>query len=99
MIVIGYDKNTSLHLADVRANYPGKIFAKESSAMIEDGTRKWVTYETLVVDGEDFEQIGEAFEANKNVNKVNIGNALVTCMSQREFVDFAVQWIESKRSD
>lgn len=97
LIGVGYDKNTSIHLADVRAEYPGKRYANESSAMIVNGKRQWVTYETLVVDGEDFEQIGEAFEASVPVNKVMIGNAMVTCMSQREIVDFAVQWIEKNR--
>lgn len=80
-----------------KAEYPGKRYAKESSAMIVDGMRQWVTYETLVVDGEDFQQIGEAFEAFASVNKVNIGNAVVTCMNQRELVDFAVHWIETNR--
>lgn len=97
LIGVGYDKNTSIHLADVRANYPGKRYANESSAMMVDGKRQWVTYETLVVDGEDFEQIGEDFEAVGHVNKVNIGNAEVTCMSQKEIVDFAVKWIEKNR--
>lgn len=97
LIGVGYDKNTSLHLADVRANYPEKKYANESSAMMVDGERKWVTYETLVVDGEDFEAIGEAFEAECKVNKTEIGNATVTCMNQREVVDFAVEWIEKNR--
>ncbi|MDF2845255.1 MAG: aminoglycoside phosphotransferase [Herbinix sp.] len=97
LIGVGYDKNTSLHLADVRAEYPGKRYAKESSAMLVDGMRQWVSYETLVVDGEDFEQLGEAFEALASVNKGNIGNAVVTCMNQRELVDFAVHWIETNR--
>lgn len=97
LIGVGYDKNTSIHLADVRAEYPSKRYAKESSAMMVDGAREWVTYETLVVDGEDFEQIGEAFESAVSVKKETIGNAVVTCMSQREIVDFAVQWIEKNR--
>lgn len=97
LIGVGHDKNTSIHLADVRAKYPGKRYAKESSAMMVDGTRQWVTYETLVVDGEDFERIGETFEATASVNKAKIGNAVVTCMSQRDIVDFAVQWIENNR--
>ncbi len=97
LIGVGYDKNTSIHLADVRANYPEKRYAEESSAMMVDGTRQWVTYETLVVDGEDFEQIGEAFETAASVKKANIGNAMVTCMSQRDIVDFAVRWIENNR--
>ncbi len=97
LIGVGYDKNTSLHLADVRANYPSKHYEKESTAMMVDGKRKWVTYETLFVDGEDFEAIGAAFEKAYKVNKVQIGNAVVTCMRQREIVDFAVKWIEANR--
>lgn len=98
LIGVGYDKNTSLHLADVRANYPSKHYGKESSAILKDGKRQWVTHETLVVDGEDFTQIGEAFEQNRTVRKANIGNATVTLMNQRDLVDFAVQWIEQNRA-
>ena len=97
LLGVGYDKNTSIHLADVRAEYPKKRYAKESSAMMVDGKREWVTYETLVVDGEDFEAIGKDFEAVTNVSKVDIGNAKAVCMSQREIVDFAVKWIEQNR--
>lgn len=55
LIGVGYDKNTSIHLADARAEYPGKHMAEESSAMLIDGKRVWKTYSTLFVDGEDFE--------------------------------------------
>ena len=36
LIGVGYDKNTSLHLADVRAEYPGKHDTTEYSAVIEN---------------------------------------------------------------
>ncbi|MBQ5999299.1 MAG: AAC(3) family N-acetyltransferase [Treponema sp.] len=93
----GYDKNTSIHLADVRAEYPGKRYADESSAMMVNGKREWVTYNTLVVDGEDFEQIGETFEKEVGINSCKIGNATVKCMSQKKLVDFSVEWIEKNR--
>ena len=35
----GYDKNTSLHLADARADYPGKHTCIEHSAVLENGKR------------------------------------------------------------
>ena len=97
LIGVGYDKNTSLHLADARADYPGKHNCIEHSAMIEDGRRVWKEYATLFVDGEDFEQIGEAFEQNNTVNKTMIGNAELRLMSQKRLVDFAVDWIEKYR--
>lgn len=97
LIGVGYDKNTSLHLADVRAEYPGKHSCTEHSAVMENGRRVWKAYDTLFVDGEDFEQIGEAFERECTVHKAPLGNGEITFMRQRELVDFAVRWIERNR--
>ena len=97
LIGVGYDKNTSLHLADARAVYPGKHMVTEHSAVFEGGKRVWKAYETLYVDGKDFCQIGEAFEKTSRVKKVTLGNATLRLMRQRELVDFAVRWIEKYR--
>lgn len=97
LIGVGYDKNTSLHLADVRADYPGKHDCTEYSAVMENGQRVWKKYDTLFVDGEDFEQIGEAFERAYPVHKATLGNGTLTFMRQRDLVDFAVEWIEANR--
>ena len=98
LLGVGYDKNTSIHLADVRAAYPGKHNCTEYSAMMENGKRVWKKYETLFVDGEDFEEIGKAFEENTTVSKGVIGNAEIRLMQQRNVVDFAVEWIEKNRN-
>lgn len=97
LIGVGYDKNTSLHLADVRADYPGKHNSTEFSAIMENGRRVWKQYETLYVDGEDFNEIGRAFERECHVKKADLGNGTITLMKQRELVDFAVRWIEENR--
>lgn len=97
LIGVGYDKNTSLHLADVRAKYPGKHNSTEYSAIMENGQRVWKEYKTLYVDGEDFNQIGEAFEKECNVKRVLLGNGSIAFMRQRALVDFAVSWIEENR--
>lgn len=98
LIGVGYDKNTSLHLADVRAEYPGKHMVTESSAIKIDGQRVWKSYETLAVDGEDFTEIGEAFEQTGKVRHAPLGNGMLSMMSQRALVDFAVKWIEENRN-
>lgn len=97
LIGVGYDKNTSIHLADAKADYPSKHNSNESSAIMVDGKRKWVTYNTLAVDGEDFEDIGRDFEKEHEVKKVTIGNAQVRFMKQRDIVDYAIKWIEKNR--
>lgn len=94
---VGYDKNTSIHLADARAVYPGKHDCTEHSAVTENGVRVWKAYDTLYVDGEDFAEIGEAFEKEHEVKKARLGNAVLRLMDQRELVDFAVEWIEKYR--
>ena len=54
-------------------------------------------YNTLFVDGEDFEDIGIAFE-EKGLAKIGkIGNADSKLMQQRNLVDFSVPWIEKHR--
>ena len=83
LIGVGYDKNTSLHLADARAEYPGKHTVVESSAIQVDGQRVWKSYETLAVDGEDFPAIGEAFEQTGQVRHVSMGDGILSMMSQR----------------
>ena len=97
LIGVGHDKNTSLHLADARAVYPGKHTVIEHSAIMEDGKRVWKAYETLFVDGEDFEQIGAAFESEHDVKKGMLGGAELRLMRQRDLVDFAVRWMEENR--
>ena len=92
-----YYKNPSIHLADARANYPGKHLVDQSTAMMVDGKREWVTYQTLYVDGEDFVEIGRAFEKIGAVKMIHVGNALLRFMKQRELVDFAVRYIEANR--
>lgn len=97
LLGVGYDKNTSLHLADVRARYPGKHDCVEYSAVMENGKRVWKKYTTLFVDGEDFEAIGTDFEKEGDVAKGQIGNAVIRLMKQRELVDYAVSWMEKNR--
>lgn len=94
----GYDKNTSLHLADARAEYPGKHTCIEHSAILENGRRVWKAYETLYVDGADFEQIGADFEKAYPVHTTQIGAATCKLMPQRALVDFATRWITQHRT-
>lgn len=97
LLGVGYDKNTSIHLADARAEYPGKHDSTECSAIMENGKRVWKEYHTLFVDGEDFDAIGKAFEAAYPIKKAALGNGTLRFMKQRDLVDFAVNWIEHNR--
>ncbi|WP_243644459.1 aminoglycoside N(3)-acetyltransferase [Paenibacillus pinisoli] len=97
LVGVGYDKNTSLHLAETRANFPGKKFSEESSAMMINGKREWVTYKTQAVDDEDFIQLGQDYDTEKNVKIHKVGNADVRFLEQRPLVDWATAWMERNR--
>ena len=64
---------------------------------MENGKRIWKEYETLYVDGEDFMEIGAAFEQTEAVRITAVGNAELRLMNQRKLVDFAVDWISHHR--
>lgn len=98
LLGVGYDHNTSLHLADFRANYPGKVCETNSSAMIQNGERVWVTYYDEAIAEDDFVDIGNAFEAETSEVAVGkVAEATTRLMRQRPLVDFAVQWMEANR--
>lgn len=97
LIGVGYDKCTGLHLADYMAAYPGKHNISEGCAMMVEGKREWVKFETLFVDGEDFIQIGADFEKEHNIKTALMGDAEIKVISLRNLVDYAVLWIEQNR--
>ncbi len=98
LIGVGYDNNTSLHLCEAKANYKSKYTIKQGSAILENGQRKWVVYEEIDWNSDDFVSIGKAFETTTNQVKIgNIAQAETRLMSQASLVDFGVQWMENNR--
>jgi aminoglycoside 3-N-acetyltransferase len=99
VLLLGVDhwNNTSLHLAEFRADYPGKRNLRTGSAMLVDGQRQWVSYETLDTHPDDFGEIGAAFDAAHSIAVQQINEAQVRFFRQRLVVDFAVGWMEQHR--
>jgi aminoglycoside 3-N-acetyltransferase len=90
--------NTSLHLAEFRANYRGKRNMKSGCAMFVDGKREWVWYETLEFHSDDFGIMGKAFDEAYKLSIPKIANAEVRFFKQRAVVDFAIDWMETNRN-
>lgn len=97
LLGVGHESNTSLHLAEYRARFPGKQYFQQGTAMLVNGARQWVEFETLELDAEDFERLGTAYEAEQHISPCRIGNAEVRLLKQRPLVDWAVQWIQEHR--
>lgn len=99
VLLLGVDhgNNTSLHLAEHRANYAGKRTVPTGSAMMVDGRRRWVSYDALDLQSEDFTKLGAAFEQAHGIAIQQVGGAPVRFFRQRLLVDFAVDWMERHR--
>jgi aminoglycoside 3-N-acetyltransferase len=100
LLGVGHANNSSLHLAEHRATWPGKRTYEEGAAVLVNGTREWVTFTDLVTDDSDFEQVGAAYEASGgrvSVGRVGAGTARL--MPQRDLVDFGVGEITRRRGE
>jgi len=98
LLGVGHDSNTSMHLAEYRASYPGKRIVTAGAPVLRDGKRVWAQPEDIDLESDDFETIGKGFA--QTVGELNSGKvacATALLMSQRSLVDHAVQWMEANR--
>jgi aminoglycoside 3-N-acetyltransferase len=99
LIGVGHANNTSLHLAEHRAEYPGKAMKAEGAPLMVDGVRRWVTYMDLDRDEEDFVALGDAFLASGgSEEQASLGYGRVITYSMRDIVDFGTRWLTETRS-
>lgn len=97
LLGVGHDSNTSLHLAEYRADWPRKRIFEQGAAMMVEGKRVWVNYEDVMLDASDFERIGADFEATGAVKIGRVGSAVARLMPQARLVDFGADWIAANR--
>lgn len=96
LLGVGHGVNTSLHLAEYRAEFPTET-THETAPVLEDGRRVTVEYEDLVTSTDDFPDLGADFERRVGATTGTVGAADVRLASQRELVDFGVEWLEANR--
>jgi aminoglycoside 3-N-acetyltransferase len=99
VLLLGVDhgNNTSLHLAENRAMWPNKFFIPEATAMMINGVREWVNFKMLSLETEDFNLVGNAYEAQAGIQRGRVGQAVVRLLRQPPMIDFAVEWMEANR--
>ena len=97
LLGVGHANNTSLHLAEHRADWVGKARTAQGAPVLVDGERRWVTFDDLDGDTDDFEAVGAAFAATGGVRSGTVGAAPARAMSQRALVDFAADWFTRHR--
>ena len=99
MIGVGYDANTSFHLAEYRTNDTSKTIKSCQSPIIQNGKRNWASFEDIDINSDDFKEIGRAYEQAGGIfSKGKIGYAESILVPQQPIVDFAKGWIEKHRA-
>jgi aminoglycoside 3-N-acetyltransferase len=98
LLGVGHGNNTSLHLAEVRANFPGKKAERQGAPVLVDGIRQWVQFDSLAWEDADFPQIGADFARDTGLERVGrVALAEARLLPQRALVDYAVKWMEQNR--
>jgi aminoglycoside 3-N-acetyltransferase len=105
LLGVGHGNNTSLHLAETRATFAGKQTHTEGAPVLQDGERRWITFDELVWNDDDFTTIGAAFGAASEERggarggerTGAVGVATARLMAMRALVDFGVLWMEANR--
>jgi len=113
LLGVGHDRNTSLHLGEVRAGT--SEWAEQGAAVLEDedgdgggaeGRRRrrrrvWRTFRDVAYDSDAFPAIGAAFEAAAPAGTVRVGRvgaAEARLFPQPAAVDFAEAWLRGHAS-
>ena len=98
LLGVSHANNTSLHLAEYRSDFPNKPWTVHSSPVVVHGQRKWVSYDDLEGDEDDFEQIGEDFAAAGLEAHGAVGAGTGRLCRVRDIVDFGVRWMNTHRT-
>lgn len=100
ILLLGVDhgNNTILHLAEDRAEFPGKSRQDEGAPLMIDGERRWQPFRPIDVSATDFARLGEAFAATGLETQGRVGAAQARLMRARDVVDFAIPWLEAERA-
>ncbi|WP_435335220.1 aminoglycoside N(3)-acetyltransferase [Haloarchaeobius sp. TZWWS8] len=100
LLGVGYDRNTSLHLAEYRDDHPKQLQAN-GAPVLEDGERTWLQYADVELHDDDFPAVGSAFEKScpEAVTTGLVGDASTRLLRQRELVDFAADWFSEERPE
>jgi aminoglycoside N3'-acetyltransferase len=88
---------TSFHLAECRSGKLPPLISTGAPLMM-DGGRRWIAFTAPDFQGDDFEDLGSAFEkAGQPLSTGKVGEATCRLFRMRAAVDFAVEWLRTYR--
>lgn len=96
LLGVGHGVNTSLHLAEYRADIPTDRVRHRAPVLV-DGERTMVEYGGIELSTDDFEVLGADFERTVGVERGRVGAGEATLLDLPALVDFGVDWFEEHR--
>ncbi|HTN87349.1 MAG TPA: AAC(3) family N-acetyltransferase [Sorangium sp.] len=98
LLGVGHGNNTSLHLAEHRADFPGKRIEVRHAPILVDGARQRVAFDDIATNDGDFDRIGADFARDTGLERRGrVGAATALLMPQRALVDYGVGWMQRHR--
>jgi aminoglycoside 3-N-acetyltransferase len=97
LLGVGHGVNSSLHVGEYRALWSMGERIEEGARLRVDGVSRWVAFQTMPWDDEDFAALGAAFEAEHGASIGPVGAGVARLLEQRPMVDFAALWIARNR--
>jgi aminoglycoside 3-N-acetyltransferase len=96
LLGVGFNTCTAFHLAEYRytAHPPLQTY---SCVVMSKGKRRWLTYQDVVLDDEEFEIIGKYLDDEIKKPPGNVGGAESRIIPLRYAVDFAREWMVTHR--
>ncbi len=100
LLGVTHANNSSIHLAEYRADFGKKNWIEDGCAMLVAGERHWVTFRGLDLDSDDFAVIGREFTDRYpgKVRTARVGQADAILLKQKPLIDFAIQWMQKHRN-
>jgi aminoglycoside 3-N-acetyltransferase len=111
LLGVGHERNTSIHLAEYRATWPGKRNIVQGASMssrkkiagfpIGPERKEWRKFEEVDSRDDDFSAIGAEFERGspEAIRAGKIGLSDAKLIDQRALVDFSVRYMAMNRRD
>jgi aminoglycoside 3-N-acetyltransferase len=97
LLGVGHGQNTSLHLAESRAQWPGKQQVEYKSKILSSDGARSVAWMGIDFDANDFEDLGQHLEQECEIQITKVGQADARLADMRTLVDAATLWIASNR--
>ena len=94
LLGVGYDSCTALHLSEHLLE--NKTYTNQAAAVMVDGERQWIEFQSTDGDSDRFPKIGEAFEQAhpEAVTFGEIGQANSRLIDMKPLIEFGLEWLK-----